>query len=163
MKMSFYQYGKSHCRDKKILWPSCLNNDISCTGKMASLYRIRAQLMCTWILRTWLTHWGRVTAPSDYLNQCWDIVNWALGNKLQWKFNQNSNISFKKMHLKMSSVKWRPFYLGLNVLMCMLNMHLVRKMQQFQLELNEQWCFQPGTSWYALNLLSPKRYEWHFW
>ena len=25
--------------------------------------------------------------------------------------------SFKKMHLKMSSAKWRPFYLGLNVLM----------------------------------------------
>ena len=24
--------------------------------------------------------------------------------------------SFKKMHLKMASVKWRPFYLGLNVL-----------------------------------------------
>ena len=24
--------------------------------------------------------------------------------------------SFKKMHLKMSSAKWRPFYLGLNVL-----------------------------------------------
>ena len=26
--------------------------------------------------------------------------------------------SFKKMHLKMSSVKWRPFCLGLNVLTC---------------------------------------------
>ena len=27
-----------------------------------------------------------------YLNQCWNIVNWALGNKLQWNFNRNSNI-----------------------------------------------------------------------
>ena len=26
--------------------------------------------------------------------------------------------SFKKMHLKMSSAKWRPFCLGLNVLIC---------------------------------------------
>ena len=26
------------------------------------------------------------------------------------------NFSFKKMHLKMSSAKWRPFCLGLNVL-----------------------------------------------
>ena len=26
-------------------------------------------------------------------------------------------LSFKKMHLKMSSAKWRPFCLGLNVLM----------------------------------------------
>ena len=59
-----------------------------------------------------LTHWGRVThicvgkqtiIGSDnglspgrrqafYLNQCRNIVNWNLGNKLQWKFIQNSNI-----------------------------------------------------------------------
>ena len=26
--------------------------------------------------------------------------------------------SFKEMHLKMSSAKWRPFCLGLNVLRC---------------------------------------------
>ena len=30
--------------------------------------------------------------PSHYLNQCWNIVNWSLGNKLQWNFNRNSNI-----------------------------------------------------------------------
>ena len=30
--------------------------------------------------------------PSHYLNQCWDIVNWTLKNKLQWNFNRNSNI-----------------------------------------------------------------------
>ena len=49
-----------------------------------------------------LTHWGRVThiclgkltwtAPSHYLNQCWNIVYWTLRNKLQWNFNRNSNI-----------------------------------------------------------------------
>ena len=52
-----------------------------------------------------LTHWGRVmhicisklaiiawTAPSHYLNQCWTIVNWTLGNKLQWNLNRNSYI-----------------------------------------------------------------------
>ena len=58
-----------------------------------------------------LTHWGRVThicvskltiigsdnglslvAPSHYLNQCWNIVNWTLRNKLQWNLNRNSNI-----------------------------------------------------------------------
>ena len=32
------------------------------------------------------------TVPSHYLNQCWNIVNWTLGNKPQWNFNQNSNI-----------------------------------------------------------------------
>ena len=56
-----------------------------------------------------LTQWGRVThtcvgnliiigsdnglsAPSHYLNQHWNIVNWTLRNKLQWNFNRNSNI-----------------------------------------------------------------------
>ena len=83
-----------------------------------------------------LTHWGRVThicvgkliilgsdyglspgrtAPSHYLNQWWDIVNWTLGNKLQRNINRNSHI-FEKMQLKMSSGKWRPSCLGLNVL-----------------------------------------------
>ena len=30
--------------------------------------------------------------PSHYLNQCWNIVNWTLGNQLQRNFNLNSNI-----------------------------------------------------------------------
>ena len=42
------------------------------------------------------------------MNQLWKIVNWPLGNKLQWNHNRN----FKKMHLKMSSGKCRPFCLG---------------------------------------------------
>ena len=40
--MSSYQYRKSHCGDKTILWPSYLHNGISYTGKMTSLYWIRA-------------------------------------------------------------------------------------------------------------------------
>ena len=55
-----------------------------------------------------LTHWGRVmhicvgnitiigsnwlvawSAPSHYLNQCWNIVNWTIRNKRQWKLNKN--------------------------------------------------------------------------
>ena len=54
-----------------------------------------------------LTHWGPVmhmcignlshhwfrwwlvtrSAPSHYLKQCWNIVNWTLGNIFQWNFN----------------------------------------------------------------------------
>ena len=34
----------------------------------------------------WLVAWR---APSCYLNQCWNIVSWTLGNKLQWIFHQN--------------------------------------------------------------------------
>ena len=43
VKMPSYQYRKSHCGDKRILRPSYLHNGISYTGKMASLYWIRAQ------------------------------------------------------------------------------------------------------------------------
>ena len=42
IKMTSYQYRKSHCGDKMILWPSYLHNGISYTGKMISLYWIRA-------------------------------------------------------------------------------------------------------------------------
>ena len=38
IKMTSYQYRKSHCGDKMILWPSYLHNGISYTGKMTSLY-----------------------------------------------------------------------------------------------------------------------------
>ena len=31
------------------------------------------------------------------------IVNWAIKNKLQWNLNQNTNIFFKKVHLKVAS------------------------------------------------------------
>ena len=56
--------------------------------------------------------------PSHYLNQCLNIVNWTLGNKLQWNLNRNWNIfhEFKEMPLKMSSGIWWPLCLGLNVL-----------------------------------------------
>ena len=43
-KMTFYQYRKSHCGDKTILRSSYLHNGISYTGKMSSLYWIRAQV-----------------------------------------------------------------------------------------------------------------------
>ena len=43
IKMTTYQYRKSHCGDKTILRPSYLHNGISYTGKTTSLYWIRAQ------------------------------------------------------------------------------------------------------------------------
>ena len=42
-KMLFYQYRKSHCGDKMVVRSSYLHNGISYTGKMSSLYWIRAQ------------------------------------------------------------------------------------------------------------------------
>ena len=43
--------------------------------------------------REWLVAW---TAPSRYLNQCWNIVDMTLRNKLQWNINQNTKLFFHK-------------------------------------------------------------------
>ena len=48
IKITSYQYRKSHCGDKTILRPSYLHNGISYTGKMTSLYWIRALDPITW-------------------------------------------------------------------------------------------------------------------
>ena len=72
-------------------------------------YRTNIYVLCM------LTHWGRVAHlwvsiltiigsdngllpgwTSHYLNQCWNIVNWSLRNKLQWNFNRNSYISIQE-------------------------------------------------------------------
>ena len=80
-----------------------------------------------------LTNWGWVThicvskliiigsdsglAPSLYLNQRWNIVNSNLKNKLLW----NSYIFIHENAFEMSSGKWRPFCLTLNVLISVCN------------------------------------------
>ena len=46
-RMTSYRYGKSHCEDKTIWRPSYLHNGISYTGKMTSLYWIRALVAAT--------------------------------------------------------------------------------------------------------------------
>ena len=43
IKMTSYQYRKFHCGDKTVVRSSYLHNGISYTGKMTSLYWIRAQ------------------------------------------------------------------------------------------------------------------------
>ena len=83
-----------------------------------------------------LTHWGRVThicvdnltiiGPDNGLSPCWSqAIIWTNAGILvivPWGTNLSKIIlgiqtfSFNKMHLKMASVKWRPFCLGLNVL-----------------------------------------------
>ena len=48
IKMSSYQYRKSHCGDKTILRPPYLHNGNSYTGKTTSLYWIGAQMIIIW-------------------------------------------------------------------------------------------------------------------
>ena len=83
-----------------------------------------------------LTHWGRVThicvskptiigsdnglSPDRRQAIIWTIAGILLIGPLGTNFSEIfigiQRFPFKKMHLKMSSAKWRPFCLGLNVL-----------------------------------------------
>ena len=49
--------------------------------------------MRQWSNQHWFRQWlVACSAPSHYQNQCWNIVNKTLRNKLQWIFSRNSNI-----------------------------------------------------------------------
>ena len=83
-----------------------------------------------------LTHWGLVThicvayltiiASDNGLSPSWrQAIIWTnvgillirpSGRKFSEILIEIHTFSFKKMHVKMSSGKWRPFCLGLNVL-----------------------------------------------
>ena len=65
--MPSYQYRKSHCGAKTILWLSCLHNGISYTGKTASI--IRAQAAFNIVFKMTLQHaalyfWWKVSICS---------------------------------------------------------------------------------------------------
>ena len=67
-----------------------------------------------------LTHYGRVTHICVCkLTIIWSNAGILLIGSLGTNFSETSiavqTFSFKKMHLKMSSAKWRPLCLGLNV------------------------------------------------
>ena len=85
-----------------------------------------------------LSHWGRVThicvgkltiiGPDNGLSpgrrqaiirtNAVILLIGTLRTNFSEILSEIHTFSFKKMHLKMSSVKWRPFCLGLNVLKC---------------------------------------------
>ena len=84
----------------------------------------------------WLTHWGRVThicvgniaiigsdnglSPGRRQAIIWTKAGILLIGPLGTNFSEIlieiQTFSFKKMHLKMSSAKWCPFWFGLNML-----------------------------------------------
>ena len=71
--------------------------------------RHRYLLECT-LSGSSMTSW---TAPSHYLNQYWNIVNWNLGNKFQWNLNRNSNIfihenAIESVVCEMAAIMSRP-------------------------------------------------------
>ena len=54
--------------------------------------------------------------PSHHLNQCWNIVNWNLRNKIQWNLKWNSYISIQENAFENVTCKMAAFLFGLNVL-----------------------------------------------
>ena len=41
----------------------------------------------------WFKQWlVAYSAPCHYLNQCWAIINWTLGNKIKWNSSQNTKL-----------------------------------------------------------------------
>ena len=89
-----------------------------------------------WPSLAWLTHWGQVThicgsklsiigsdnglSPGQRQAIIWTNAGILLIGPWGTNFSEIligiQTFSFKKIHLKMSSAKWRPFCLGLNVL-----------------------------------------------
>ena len=89
-----------------------------------------------WLMTFMLTNWGRVThicvskitiigSDNDLSPDRRQAIIWTnvgilliqtIGTNFSEKLSDIHTFSFKKMHLKMSSAKWRPFCLGLNVL-----------------------------------------------
>ena len=62
IKMISYQYSKSYCGDKMILWLSYIHNGVSYTIKMTSLYQIMAQgemlFHLSFVMSYMLCMWG---------------------------------------------------------------------------------------------------------
>ena len=113
-----------------------------------------------------LTHWGRVThmcvskrtiigwdnglSPGRRQAIIWTNAGILLighsGTNFSEILIEIVTFSFKKMRLKVSSAKWRPFCLGLNVL----NAHYMN------------WCCWHTTTWWPHNMetLSPLLFLW---
>ena len=119
----------------KEIWPSISDKRFTVMD-VCCLSRLRvAEINWGIFIMNWLvfrssgfiliTHWGRVThmfvgnltiawsAPSHYLNQCWNIVNWTIRNKFQlncyrnWKIFSQEN-AFENVVWKMAAIMSRP-------------------------------------------------------
>ena len=106
-------------------------------------------IFCTIAEQRLLTHWGRVThicvgnltiissdnglAPGRRQAIIWTNAGILLIGPWETNFSEIlisiHAFSFKKIHLKISSAKWRPFCLGLNVLNIMTTGSLLSNMR----------------------------------
>ena len=100
IKMTSYQYRKSHCGDKTILRPSYLRNGISNTGKMTSLYWIRA-------LETMSSTDGRMDGQGESgIPPPTFSSRWAGGYKDPVMMGTTCTGSNSETHLGRTHTKW---------------------------------------------------------
>ena len=83
------------------------------------------------------------------------LLNTCLGTNLSEILIGNQTFSFKKMHLKMSSAKWRPFCLGFNVLThCALVMPYGRVSFHFLTQIKFILSYLKGVQWHGLEAIA---------
>ena len=142
------------CSMSHIIYTHC------CCAYLCCAYHITVR---GWLVRYRLTHWGRVThicvsnqtiiGPYNGLSPGRrQAIIWTNAGILligPWGTNFSEILisiqafSFRKMHLKMSSAKWRPFCIGLNVLL----MQDVGRIDQYQnaVKYNKAWSIHNGS------------------
>ena len=116
------------------LWLNKTNNEWSYIPYISDEYELKGCFIFRFCSS--LTHWGRVThicvgnliiidsdnglSPGRRQAIIWTnagiLLIRSVGTNFSDFLSEIRAFSFKKMHLKMSSAKWRPFCLGLNVL-----------------------------------------------
>ena len=82
---------------------------------------------------------------SHHLNQCWRMVNWVIGNKLEMKLNQSTKYFLTKMYLKMWSTKRWPSCTGLLLMQCPMTSKRVELHQSSSYLLRDLFFF-----WYTI-------------
>ena len=125
-KMHFFAWIYNECNAVDLLPKfSCQNKSqsahkIECTVSGPWRHNMRCFMACIYnfekrmnIIREWFVN---CLVPSLYLNQYWYIVSQTPENIFQPNLNKNTT-NFIQVHpFVKSSAKWRPFCLGLNVL-----------------------------------------------
>ena len=101
-------------QDEAFIWTwqvGCVKfSDVNCA--QTKIYKINYLLEAKWLIyvlvnshhcfRWWPVAWS---PSSNYVNQCWNIVNWTIRNQLQWNINQNAYIFIHENALE--NVVWK--------------------------------------------------------
>ena len=132
------------------------------------------------LISSFLTHWGRVThicvgiltsigsdnglSPGRRQVIIWTNAGILLIEPLETNFSEIliriPAFSFKKMHLKMSSANWRPFFLGLNVLNFFFMFLFQMRPSYIPLQNHRLYTHVPTCPWKHLGFLWSETCKW---